>query len=508
MEQTSLQTMPDPFFMPLPISVNGSNQVNLLNLKGMNGYVSSSSEFILPTYLDLQGQCGSTADCVLLTERNGAENDILGPVSSNSIQNLSWGIWLIDKWDVSSSTNVEPMLTFLPFITSPKTANFSTVANSLSGATYNANSTSTMTVAATNGIVDSSSLSSTVNLDFTSMQITSANIGFSVTQSGTSTDYAYSTLSPVSLASDSDVAQFTLDRTDSNGSGAGSMYFSLVDSAENNTYQHAMSGFHLQDTSTNSDFWGTAAYSQTASTPAVNTTATATVTVAVQTSANAVGVVLVTDGQDPVASGATDIGAVVETDGDVVTSSVGADTGLNVAWGRWASTNTNLVSNDPITLEQAHFMSTTNQTPNDDITSLAGTTAGTITYGLIGGSAPTDQDGNVGQYNSASMGVDFGAQQITSTQIDMTIGSDNIVLQNTGSTTINSVLSGGAISLQSSGGNVSDLTGEARAAFIGSTIPVNNINVPEGVMSSFGVTNSTGTQAVSGAVLLGNPSAQ
>ncbi|MAC46070.1 MAG: hypothetical protein CMI12_04350 [Oceanospirillum sp.] len=347
-------------------------------------------------------------------------------------------------------------------------------------------------------------MSSTVNLNFTSMQITNADIAFSVAQSGTSTSYVFSTPSPVALASNSDVAQFTLDRTDG-GSGSGSMLFSLIDSAENNTYQHAMSGFHLQDTSTNSDFWGTAAYSQTASTPAVSTTDPATVSVAVQTSANGVGTVLVINGEDPVTTGATGLEAIVETDGSVVTSSIGSDsTGLNVTWGRWASANTSLLSNDPITLEQAHFISTTNQTPNSDITSLAGTTAGTITYGLIGGSAPTDQDGNVGQYNSASMGVDFGTQQITSTQIDMTIGSGNVVLQNTGGTTIESVLNGGAISLQSSSG----LTGEARAVFVGSTVPVNNINVPEGVMSSFGASNSTGTQAVSGAIVLGNPSAQ
>ena len=350
------------------------------------------------------------------------------------------------------------------------------------------------------------------------MRLLHADISFT----DSSTNYVYETSAPVSLTAAAETASIPLIRTDT-ALGSGDMKFSLVDSAEDASVLHAMSAFTLTDTtSTPVHFTGTAAYNQ--STPSVPDTAASGLQVlaAKQYGSAQACTLAAIDSNSRVTLDDSGLPELITTEhngntacsscsvlaGGIADGSVGSDGGLDVSWGRWASDEVegSFAGND-ISLQQLHFIESNNRTPDIDITNLSGSGSGIITYDLIGGSAPTDQAGNIGSYNSATVGVDFGAQQIQSMNINMLVNDQTIILQNNGTADINGILSGGAISLQSGGGDVSGLSGNANAVFIGNVTTVTGdagaVNVPPGVMSAFGASNST--DSVSGAVLLGNP---
>jgi len=496
--QEPLVNLSDVFLTPVPLNTGSSDQIELLNLQGLPSYISSSSEFELPTYTDIEGHCGgASGECRLVTFRSGEE-----PLNTAAFQHVSWGLWSNGSWSIDSQdTNVTEMtLQSLPFITSPETDTFG-AGSALSAVVYNAN-TSTMQLSATNAIPSSTTISSSLSIDFTSMSLLAANIEFSVTFPDPAVDYRYESPSVVPLAATDSVASINLNRVNG-GNGSGVMMFSLVDTAGDDSMLNAISAFRLEDTDNDRLFWGTAAYSK-----------------ALQSSqlTNILGEV---DAQSFTGNLSQSEAITTEVDqltvcigcnqstGTAVESTLGSHDSLGVSWGRWAADEEDL-TNDDISLDSLHFIQSNHRTPDIDITRLSGTSVGTVNYSLLGGSAPTDQMGHSGQYNSASMGVDFGTQQINSLNIDMMIDQRNIILENSGITTIDSVLGGQGISIQSTSDSaVPGLVGEAHSVFIGTVTPItangDTINVPQGVMNSFEARN--GPESVSGAILLGNPSA-
>jgi hypothetical protein len=170
------------------------------------------------------------------------------------------------------------------------------------------------------------------------------------------------------------------------------------------------------------------------------------------------------------------------------------DTGGNpvgVNWGRWDGDY--VVMKDNVLTQTSgsfHYIYTPNVTP---LSTLQART-GYAYYTLAGGTAPTDQAGNIGTLNYFDMNVDFDLQEISSAYLDATVGALTISASSTGPTSIPNVLSSGIGigMLDASGG----LDGHVDMNFIGQNA--------EAIAASYGFhdSNLPSTRAITGTALL------
>ncbi|GAA5317322.1 MAG: hypothetical protein AseanaTS_25270 [Candidatus Pelagadaptatus aseana] len=124
------------------------------------------------------------------------------------------------------------------------------------------------------------------------------------------------------------------------------------------------------------------------------------------------------------------------TDQGVVGTNAGGSN-VNVNWGRWVG-NYIVAENgnefNPVG-QNFHVIYSDQLTDYTDIAALNG--AGSATFVYSGGTNPTDQNGVAGTMNTASLTVDFNAQQFTAATMNMTVNS----------TTYDLMLSGGPVAI-------------------------------------------------------------
>jgi hypothetical protein len=171
----------------------------------------------------------------------------------------------------------------------------------------------------------------------------------------------------------------------------------------------------------------------------------------------------------------------------------GGDAAWGVDWGTWMG---GLATVDgQKTNGGTHFMNSSQLTSAAQLAAMPATTV-TATYNYGGGPAPTNQLGAQGTINSLSAGVNFSTQQITSYNVNATVGSANWNASGSGSF---AQFSGGSgISLNGSCAGCTaapsdPAKGTAHGLFVGPAA--------EKMITSFGL--KAANQSVSGAALLG-----
>jgi len=169
----------------------------------------------------------------------------------------------------------------------------------------------------------------------------------------------------------------------------------------------------------------------------------------------------------------------------------GGDAAWGVDWGTW--TGSQATVNGSATNGDTHYMNSTLLTSAAQLAAMPGSVI-TATYNYAGGPAPTDQAGATGAINSLSAGVNFGTQQITSYNVNATVGAANWTASGSGSF---AQFRGAGLSLS---GSCSGCTvapsvpanGTAHGLFVGSAA--------EKMITSFGL--NAASKSVSGAALL------
>jgi hypothetical protein len=172
----------------------------------------------------------------------------------------------------------------------------------------------------------------------------------------------------------------------------------------------------------------------------------------------------------------------------------GGDASWGVDWGTWMG---GLATVDgQKTNGGTHFMNSSQLTSAAQLAAMPATTVA-ATYNYAGGPAPTDQTGLQGKINSLSVGVNFSTQQITSYNLNATVGGATWVTTS-GSGTFaqfggaSGIAIGGKCSGCAGGGSPT-VSGTASGLFVGPAA--------EKMITSFGL--KAANQSVSGAALLG-----
>jgi hypothetical protein len=170
----------------------------------------------------------------------------------------------------------------------------------------------------------------------------------------------------------------------------------------------------------------------------------------------------------------------------------GSDAASGVDWGTWTGGLATVAGN--ATNGGTHFMNSTQLTSAAQLAAMPATMV-TATYSYAGGPAPTDQAGGQGTINSLSAGVNFGTQQITSYNLNASVGAANWAASGNGSF----AQFGGASGIQLSGkcsgcagGGTPTASGTAHGLFVG--------GAAEKMITSFGL--KAASQSISGAALL------
>lgn len=110
----------------------------------------------------------------------------------------------------------------------------------------------------------------------------------------------------------------------------------------------------------------------------------------------------------------------------------GSDGATGITWGRWQGGSINVTDRatgvvTPVSLASSvHWISGPVQT-----TAVTLPTSGTFAYTLAGGTHPTDNLGNIGTLNSATLTANFTAQTVD-VGVNVTVNSSNMVAQATG----------------------------------------------------------------------------
>jgi hypothetical protein len=170
----------------------------------------------------------------------------------------------------------------------------------------------------------------------------------------------------------------------------------------------------------------------------------------------------------------------------------GGDAAWGINWGTWMGGLATVAGN--ATNGGTHFM---NSTQLSSAAQLAAMPAMMVTaaYSSPVGPAPTNQAGAAGTINSLSVGVNFGSQQVTSYNLNATVGAANWTANGNGSFSQFSGASGIALSGSCSGcagSGTPTASGTAHGLFVGGSA--------EKMMTSFGL--KAANQTVSGAALL------
>lgn len=171
------------------------------------------------------------------------------------------------------------------------------------------------------------------------------------------------------------------------------------------------------------------------------------------------------------------------------------DTGgdpIGVNWGRWNGDYV-IMENGVLTATSGsfHYIYTPNVTPLSVVQARTGFTS----YSFAGGgTAPTDQAGNIGTLNYLDMSVDFDLQQISSVYLGATVGTFSIVASSMAPVAItDAISSSGGIDMQ---GTDTALDGHIDMSFVGPNA--------EAIAASYGFqsTNLPSTMAITGTALL------
>lgn len=200
-------------------------------------------------------------------------------------------------------------------------------------------------------------------------------------------------------------------------------------------------------------------------------------------------------GFDPVGGGAnalrSGVNLAVAANGAPLSNS-GGDAAWGINWGTWTGGQATVAG--AATLGGTHFMNSTQLTSAAQLAAMPAMMV-TATYSSPAGPAPTNQAGVAGTVNSLSVGVNFGSQQITSYNLNSTVGAASWTANGNGSFAQFSGASGIALSGSCSGcagGGTPAASGTAHGVFVG--------GAAERMMTSFGL--KAANQTVSGAALL------
>jgi hypothetical protein len=172
-------------------------------------------------------------------------------------------------------------------------------------------------------------------------------------------------------------------------------------------------------------------------------------------------------------------------------ANAGADGALGIDWGTWTNSLATVAGN--ATNGGTHFMNSSQLTSAAQLAAMPAMVA-TATYSYSGGPSPTNQSGVMGTINSLNVGVNFGTQQVTSYNLNATVGAANWSANGSGSFAQFSGASGIALNGSCTGcvGGPPTASGTAHGLFAG--------GAAEKMMTSFGL--KAANQTVSGAALL------
>jgi len=173
------------------------------------------------------------------------------------------------------------------------------------------------------------------------------------------------------------------------------------------------------------------------------------------------------------------------------------DAAWGVDWGTWTGGLATVAGN--ATNGGTHFMNSTQLTSAAQLAAMPAMLV-TATYNYAGGPAPTNQAGAQGTINSLSAGVNFGTQQITSYNLNASIGAANWTASGSGSF----AQFGGASGISLSG----SCAGCAGGGLPPPSVPANGTahglfvgGAAQRMITSFGL--KAAAQTISGAALLG-----
>jgi len=172
----------------------------------------------------------------------------------------------------------------------------------------------------------------------------------------------------------------------------------------------------------------------------------------------------------------------------------GGDSAWGVDWGSWQGGAPTVNGTAAAAAGLVHVIQSTNLTTADQLATLAATGM-TATYGsYLGGPAPTNQAGTQGKIDSLSVGVNFGTQAVTYA-VGATVDTKTWTAKGGGTVTL--FTTSGIPLTGTCGGCTGNAraTGTASGAFVGPAA--------ERMITSFGLQNVSGQQAVSGAAYLG-----
>lgn len=202
-------------------------------------------------------------------------------------------------------------------------------------------------------------------------------------------------------------------------------------------------------------------------------------------------------GFDPVGGGASaarsGVNLAVAPNGAPL-ANAGGDAAFGVNWGTWTAGLATVSGG--ATNGGTHFMNGTQLTSAAQLAAMPGTIV-SAAYNYAGGPAPTNQAGAQGTINSLSAAVNFGSQQITSYNLNATVGAANWTANGSGSIAQFSgasgiALSGSCAGCPGGGGGAPTASGTAHGLFVG--------GAAEKMMTSFGM--KAANQTLSGAALL------
>ena len=186
----------------------------------------------------------------------------------------------------------------------------------------------------------------------------------------------------------------------------------------------------------------------------------------------------------------------IVTNGAPLANSNG-DAAWGVDWGTWTGGLATVAGN--ATNGGTHFMNSTQLTSAAQLAAMPAMLV-TATYNYAGGPAPTNQAGAQGTINSLSAGVNFGTQQITSYNLNASIGAANWTASGSGSF----AQFGGASGISLSG----SCAGCAGGGLPPPSVPANGTahglfvgGAAQRMITSFGL--KAAAQTISGAALLG-----
>ncbi len=174
-------------------------------------------------------------------------------------------------------------------------------------------------------------------------------------------------------------------------------------------------------------------------------------------------------------------------------TNAGGDGAFSVNWGTWQGGAPTVAGANAA--GTVHVMQSTNLTTADQLATLAASGVNATYTNYLGGPAPTNQAGLQGRIDNISVGVNFGTQAV---RYDVGATVDSKVWTASGSGTVTQFTSGPGIAINGScagcGGN-GRASGMANGAFVGPAA--------ERLITSFGLQNTSGQQAISGTAYLG-----